>query len=111
MVVDVWMQHPTLQFLHHEMFESLRRWTGQEAPTEELPIDVTKAAMDDAGISFGPLRIVLVLLTPSLPSLCPVALDTVLAVLPPKRVAGLLAGPTLIDLLGINGHMQTHLWE
>lgn len=53
MVVDVWMQHPTLRFLHHEMFESLRRWTGQEAPTEELPIDVTKAAMDDAGISFG----------------------------------------------------------
>jgi uncharacterized protein len=53
MTVDVWMQHPTPRFLQHEMFESLRRWTGQEAPTEELPIDLTLAAMDAAGISFG----------------------------------------------------------
>jgi hypothetical protein len=27
-IVDVWMQHPTLRFLQHEMFEPLRRWTG-----------------------------------------------------------------------------------
>jgi uncharacterized protein len=53
MVVDVWMQHPTLRFLGHEMFESLRRWTGQQVPEEELPIDSTVAAMDQAGVTFG----------------------------------------------------------
>ena len=53
MIVDVWMQHPTLRFLRHDMFASLRRWTGQELPEDELPIDMTVAAMDDAGIGFG----------------------------------------------------------
>jgi predicted TIM-barrel fold metal-dependent hydrolase len=52
-IVDVWMQHPTLRFLGHDMFESLRRWTGQEVPEEEPPIDATVAAMDHAGIDFG----------------------------------------------------------
>jgi hypothetical protein len=28
MTVDAWMQHPTPDFLRHDMFESLRRWTG-----------------------------------------------------------------------------------
>ncbi len=36
MTVDVWMQHPTLRFLGHEMFDSLRRWTGQALPEAEL---------------------------------------------------------------------------
>jgi uncharacterized protein len=53
MIVDVWMQHPTLRFLGHEMFESVRRWTGQQLPEEELPIDSTVAAMDQAGVAFG----------------------------------------------------------
>jgi predicted TIM-barrel fold metal-dependent hydrolase len=53
MAIDVWMQHPTLRFAKHEIFESLRRWTGQEVPTQELPIEVTLAAMDAAGITFG----------------------------------------------------------
>ncbi|MFL5820579.1 MAG: amidohydrolase family protein [Solirubrobacteraceae bacterium] len=53
MVVDVWMQHPTLSFLGHEMFESTRRWTGQQLPEEELPIGTTVAAMDQAGVTFG----------------------------------------------------------
>lgn len=53
MTIDVWMQHPTVRFLQHDMLESLRRWTGMEAPAEEIPIDVTLAAMDDAGIEFG----------------------------------------------------------
>jgi hypothetical protein len=35
MTIDVWMQHPTLRFLRHEMFDSLRRWTGQQVPAEE----------------------------------------------------------------------------
>jgi uncharacterized protein len=53
MIIDVWMQHPTLRFLGHEMFESLRRWTGQQVPEDALPIDATVAAMDDAGVDFG----------------------------------------------------------
>jgi predicted TIM-barrel fold metal-dependent hydrolase len=51
--IDVWMQHPTLRFLRHDMFESLRRWTGQEVPEEELPVDLTIAAMDAAEVRFG----------------------------------------------------------
>src|ERR687897_791678 len=53
MAIDVWMQHPTLRFLRHDMLESLRRWTGMEAPAEEIPIDVTIAAMDAADVEFG----------------------------------------------------------
>ena len=53
MAIDVWMQHPTLRFLKHEMFESLRRWTRQEVPSQELPLEMTLAAMDTAGIAFG----------------------------------------------------------
>jgi uncharacterized protein len=51
--VDVWMQHPTQRFLRQDAFESLRRWTGQQIPQEEIPIDATLSAMDAAGISFG----------------------------------------------------------
>jgi len=52
-IIDVWMQHLTLHFLAHDMFASLRRWTGQGVSDEEPAIDATLAAMDDAGISFG----------------------------------------------------------
>ena len=52
-IVDVWMQHPTLRLLRHEMLESLRRWTGQEPPAEEPPIDLTVAAMDEASVDYG----------------------------------------------------------
>ncbi|NNN30754.1 amidohydrolase [Streptomyces sp. S3(2020)] len=49
-VIDVWAQHPTLRFIQHEMFASLRRWTGAEALTEEPPVDLTLAAMDAGGV-------------------------------------------------------------
>jgi predicted TIM-barrel fold metal-dependent hydrolase len=52
-VVDVWMQHPTVRFSGHDMFASLRRWTGMEALQEELPIEVTVGAMDGAGVRYG----------------------------------------------------------
>jgi uncharacterized protein len=55
MAIDVWMQHPTLRFQQHEMFDSLRRWTGKPTPTEELPIQATLASMDAGGVSFGML--------------------------------------------------------
>lgn len=53
MVIDVWMQHPTLPFQQHEMLDSLRRWTGGLSLTEEISIDATLASMDAGGVSFG----------------------------------------------------------
>lgn len=52
-VVDAWMQHPTLRHSNHEMFESLRRWTGQQWPVAEVPVDRTLALMDEAGVERG----------------------------------------------------------
>jgi hypothetical protein len=52
-IIDVWMQHPTLRFLGHDMFESLRRWTGQQVPEEQPPIGATVEAMERAGVDFG----------------------------------------------------------
>jgi predicted TIM-barrel fold metal-dependent hydrolase len=53
MTIDVWMQHPTKRFLAHDMFDSLRRWTGDAIPDEPPPIEFTVAAMDAADVSFG----------------------------------------------------------
>ena len=53
MIIDAWMQHPTLRHMQHEMFESLRRWTKMEVPTQELPLEMTIAAMDAAGVDIG----------------------------------------------------------
>lgn len=53
MTIDVWMQHPTVRFLRHDMLESLRRWTGMPVPDEEIPIEATIAAMDAGGIRRG----------------------------------------------------------
>ncbi|MFF2550259.1 amidohydrolase family protein [Nocardia sp. NPDC058058] len=50
MTIDVWAQHPTLRFLEHDMFESLRRWTGGTIPSEAIPLSVTLGVMDASGI-------------------------------------------------------------
>ncbi len=55
MAIDAWMQHPTLRFLGQDMFASLQRWTGGTMPTEELPIALTVAQMDAAGVTQGTL--------------------------------------------------------
>lgn len=47
------MQHPTLRFLEHDMFASLRRWTGGAVPTEQPEIAGTLGAMDAANVDFG----------------------------------------------------------
>jgi len=52
-IVDAWMQHPTRRFLGHEMFASLRRWTGGAIPEGEPPLEATVAAMDEAGVEVG----------------------------------------------------------
>ncbi|MGB8326379.1 MAG: amidohydrolase family protein [Steroidobacteraceae bacterium] len=50
MIIDAWSQHPTLRFAADPMFEPLRHWTKTRAPTEELPVSATIAAMDRAGV-------------------------------------------------------------
>ncbi|MBJ7457675.1 MAG: amidohydrolase [Thermoleophilaceae bacterium] len=50
MKIDAWVQHPTLRFMGHEMFDSLKRWAGDASEPQEFPISVTVAAMDAAGI-------------------------------------------------------------
>ena len=50
-IIDAWTQHPTLRFISDPMFDSLRRWTGQDTPTEEIPISASVTAMDDAGVT------------------------------------------------------------
>jgi predicted TIM-barrel fold metal-dependent hydrolase len=52
-IVDAWMQHPTLRFARHEMFASLNRWTGREIPDAEVPISATVGVMDEAEVAFG----------------------------------------------------------
>jgi predicted TIM-barrel fold metal-dependent hydrolase len=51
--VDAWIQHPTQRFLRHDMFDSLRRWTGQALPAEDVPIEATLAAMDAGDVELG----------------------------------------------------------
>ncbi|MGO9254169.1 MAG: amidohydrolase family protein [Mycobacterium sp.] len=53
MTIDVWMQHPTLRFLRSDMLASLRRWTGGSVPDTEIPIEMTVASMDAAGVNLG----------------------------------------------------------
>jgi uncharacterized protein len=50
MTIDAWIQHPTPRFLAHDMFASLRRWTGEAIPTEAIPLQVTLDALDAAGV-------------------------------------------------------------
>jgi uncharacterized protein len=51
--IDVWMQHPNLDFINHDMFASLRRWMGVDRVTEEIPVASTVAAMDDGQVGKG----------------------------------------------------------
>ena len=52
-IIDAWMQHPTMLFSNHRMFDSLRRWTGQEKLTSEIPLEFTISLMDQAQVSRG----------------------------------------------------------
>lgn len=59
MIVDAWLQHPTMRLLRQPFFESLRRWTRDERgasnldPDRDTPLAFTIAALDQAGVSFG----------------------------------------------------------
>lgn len=47
------MQHPTVRFGAHDMFDSLRRWTGQDLAAEEVPISAAVDPMDAGGVDVG----------------------------------------------------------
>ncbi|OYV24072.1 MAG: amidohydrolase, partial [Mycobacterium sp. 20-66-4] len=53
MTIDVWMQHPTARFLRSDMLASLRRWTGEAIPDDDIPIAATIAALDAADVDLG----------------------------------------------------------
>jgi predicted TIM-barrel fold metal-dependent hydrolase len=55
MIIDAWMQHPTPEFLRHDIFESVRRWNRITHVPDKLPIELTVAAMDIAGVDRGTL--------------------------------------------------------
>ncbi|MTK32931.1 amidohydrolase, partial [Nocardia seriolae] len=48
MTVDAWAQHPTARFLAHDMFASLRRWSGTEIPTDDIPLRSPHTPLDTA---------------------------------------------------------------
>ncbi len=52
-IIDAWAQHPTGRFIADPIFASLRRWTKEAAPDPdvEIPVSVTTAAMDAAGVT------------------------------------------------------------
>jgi predicted TIM-barrel fold metal-dependent hydrolase len=51
-IVDVWMQQPTRRFLEQPYFESLLRWTRQDA-FPELPLSLAVMSMEQAGVDVG----------------------------------------------------------
>lgn len=50
-IIDAWIQHPTAQFIGHDMFASLRRWMKLDVIPDEIPIELTLTALDAAGVS------------------------------------------------------------
>ena len=51
MIIDAWAQHPTLRHSQDSIFDSLRRWNREQAPTEQLPVEATIRVMDEAGVA------------------------------------------------------------
>jgi predicted TIM-barrel fold metal-dependent hydrolase len=49
-IVDAWAQHPTARFVQQDMFASLRRWTGDQIPSGDVPVELTLAAMEAGGV-------------------------------------------------------------
>ena len=54
-VIDAWIQHPSPSFARHPRFASLRRWSGSDAVSDEIPLDLTVHALAAAGVTRAPL--------------------------------------------------------
>jgi predicted TIM-barrel fold metal-dependent hydrolase len=53
MIIDAWIQHPTLRQASDPMMESLRRWTKAPVPTEEMPVAKTVAILERGGVDLA----------------------------------------------------------
>ena len=51
MIIDAWAQHPTLRHSQDPVFDSLRRWSRQEIPSEQIPVRSTIQKMDEGGVT------------------------------------------------------------
>jgi len=49
-IIDAWIQHPSPGFVAHEMFASLRKWMKIDQVPDHIPLELTLAAMDLAGV-------------------------------------------------------------
>lgn len=49
-IIDAWIQHPSAAFLNDPMFGSLRRWRRDNDVVPEIPLELTVAALDAAGV-------------------------------------------------------------
>ncbi len=52
-IIDAWIQHPTMRFINQPMFDSLRRWTGGQPLSAEIPVEVTVQMMNRARVGLG----------------------------------------------------------
>lgn len=52
-IIDVWMQHPTAEFMGHAMFEPLRRWSRANDALPDVSVASTVASMDEADVAIG----------------------------------------------------------
>jgi hypothetical protein len=50
-VIDAWAQHVTPAFLRQPLMDTLRRWMRMDVVPDELPIELTVAAMEAAGVT------------------------------------------------------------
>lgn len=50
LIVDAWIQHFTPRLARHPMFASLQRWMGVAEVPDELPFELTLAALDGARV-------------------------------------------------------------
>ena len=91
MIIDAWIQHPTLRFISDPMFESLMRWTRATVPSVEIPVAATLAACEHAGVTQA---LVSAWLAPGGPMISNDEVATFVAP-HPTRLAGLAA----VDLL------------
>lgn len=48
--IDAWIQHPTPRLLSDPIFDSLKRWMGATGIPDSIPLELTLAALDAAGI-------------------------------------------------------------
>jgi len=52
-IIDVWAQLPTARFWREKWLASLMRWTAQETPSADTPVEALVRAMDEAGVSIS----------------------------------------------------------